>query len=153
MIWKHVCEAGDWPYQVSDTGLVRRIGGHVLSPMWMGKKRKQYAVVSLCKGGKELRRKVHILVLEAFHGPRPAGMLGLHEDDDTRNNAARNLYWGTHSRNADDARHTGSVLSPQQVLDIRARRLTGEGGRKLAGIYGVSEQFICDIHKRRCYDY
>lgn len=54
------------------------------------------------------RRRIHILVLEAFVGPRPEGMLGLHRDDDKSNNAVENLYWGTYSDNAADAVRNGT---------------------------------------------
>lgn len=49
---------------------------------------------------------VHHLVAEAFIGPRPAGLEIRHLDGDSRNNAAANLRYGTHSENElDKVRH------------------------------------------------
>jgi hypothetical protein len=42
------------------------------------------------------------LVLEAFVGPRPYGMLSLHFDDNPKNNSAKNLRWGSPRDNALD---------------------------------------------------
>lgn len=50
---------------------------------------------------------VHMLVLEAFIGPRPEGMWALHWDDDKRNNRLDNLRWGTPSDNNLDAVRNG----------------------------------------------
>ena len=55
-------------------------------------------------------RYVHILVLEAFQGPRPNGLMGLHRDDDTRNCRLDNLRWGTAAENAEDAKANGIVI-------------------------------------------
>ncbi|OKH70800.1 hypothetical protein EB72_24710 [Mycobacterium sp. SWH-M1] len=54
------------------------------------------------------RRLVHRMVLEAFHGPCPPGMVAAHWDDDPRNNAIGNLRWATPSENAYDAVRNGS---------------------------------------------
>lgn len=51
-------------------------------------------------GGPKVREYVHVLVLEAFDGPRPfAGAEGRHLDDDKLNNNHSNLVWGTKSEN------------------------------------------------------
>jgi hypothetical protein len=72
-MWKPI---QGWPYEVSDAGQVRNARtGKILTPMRMGRKRKQYDVVALCHAGKQLRRKVAELVLEAFVSPRPTGKL------------------------------------------------------------------------------
>jgi hypothetical protein len=54
---------------------------------------------------------VHTLVCEAFNGPRPAGHLVLHGDDDPLNPNAGNLRFGTHAENAADARRNRRTAS------------------------------------------
>ena len=43
--------------------------------------------------------KVATLVCEAFNGPRPSGMVCMHIDENSRNNRASNLKWGTQKEN------------------------------------------------------
>jgi hypothetical protein len=64
--------------------------------------------VTLCRDGKTRRLWVHRLVLEAFVGPRPAGMEACHNDGNPVNNVPSNLRWDTKSANAQDrVRHGG----------------------------------------------
>lgn len=58
--------------------------------------------VNLTKNGAQKVRRVHRLVAEAFHGPRPEGMETCHRDGDVTNNHASNLYYGTHKQNMED---------------------------------------------------
>lgn len=45
-------------------------------------------------------RKVHQLVCEAFHGPKPfEGAVVIHKDEDGLNNVPENLKWGTQKEN------------------------------------------------------
>ena len=99
-------------YEVSDKGRVRslprefpRCAGRVLKP---GINHKGHHSVCLSNNGSTKQFRVHILVLEAFVGPRPKGLLGLHLDDDKANNNVENLYWGTYSDNAADAVRNGT---------------------------------------------
>ena len=62
-----------------------------------------------------LRRtfKVHQLVCEAFHGPKPFDdALVLHLDEDPSNNRPENLRWGTHKENQN---------APRALAAFRAR--------------------------------
>lgn len=94
--WKIV--VGFDTYTVSDLGRVRNIKtGKLLKPRC-----DRYPHVALNR----VERTVHILVLEAFVGPRPEGMLGLHGDDDPLNNKLVNLRWGTHEDNQVDRKKT-----------------------------------------------
>lgn len=65
-----------------------------------------YGMVYLCVHGKKLNQHVHLLVLTAFRGPRPAGMVCCHNDGDPTNNRLDNLRWGTQADNLrDQVRH------------------------------------------------
>jgi hypothetical protein len=77
------------------------------------------------------RAHVHWLVLEAFVGPRPRGMLGLHKNDIKSDNDLENLYWGTPSQNMQDRTRNGhadmnrgsdngmTILIEEEVIEIR----------------------------------
>lgn len=54
------------------------------------------------------RRPVSQIVLEAFVGPRPEGMLALHGPSGSLDNTVENLYWGTAQQNADDRKRDGT---------------------------------------------
>ena len=124
----------------------------ILTPMMVGRKGRKRAKVHLCVNGCNTGRMVAHLVAEAFIGPRPVGMLVLHNNGNEQDNRAKNLRYGSYKDNAQDARkhnQTAHLLTLRQVETIRRRRLKGERGRDLAQEFGVSEQYICDIHKGR----
>jgi hypothetical protein len=93
------------------------------------------------------------LVLEHFVGPRPDGMVVLHADNDSANNALPNLSWGTPQNNAAqmamECRGGMQILGPAGVAEVRQRRLNGERGVDLAREFGISQQRVCDIHHGR----
>lgn len=64
--------------------------------------------VALSSNGISRTFRVHHLVLEAFVGPRPAGMEGCHWDDDPANNSVGNLRWDTRSANVHDCIRNGN---------------------------------------------
>ena len=107
-------------YEVSDLGRVRALTrevrtcygtvrvqhGRVLVPQ---NTRKGHLKVTLCPGdGTEQNRFVHVLVCEAFRGPRPPGQETRHLDGDPKNNALVNLKWGTRSENTKDSIRHGT---------------------------------------------
>ena len=95
--WRNV---STWPeYEVSDDGQVRR-SGHLLAqrPNDYG-----YMRVDLWRRPRRASKLVHVLVCEAFHGPRPDGLEARHLNGDQLDNRADNLAWGTRSRNMLDA--------------------------------------------------
>lgn len=88
-------------YEVSDRGRVLSLHrDQLLAPTPHG----AYPGVTLCGRGREKRAKVHVLMLEAFVGPRPEGMVGRHLNDQKSDNRIANLEWGTPAQNREDAR-------------------------------------------------
>lgn len=96
-------------YEVSDHGRVASLP----KPTWPtrrilrpGTERGGYPYVTLRASGRQLHRKIHHLVCEAFNGPRPAGSVTRHLDGDPTNNTPTNLVWGSYSdNNLDMVRH------------------------------------------------
>lgn len=102
--WKPVI---GWPgYDVSSIGRVRSVprilgdgrpaGGVMLRQRRDG---KGYALVDLRSGSRKRTVRVHVLVAEAFIGPRPAGMQILHRKDDHSRNDVRSLRYGSGAEN------------------------------------------------------
>lgn len=106
-------------YEVSDLGRVRsldrtttgarhrKIQGKVLT--LNSSQAGGYHVVGLWRDNKIKNRKVSCLVLEAFVGPRPPGLVARHfPDRDPTNNQLSNLSWATAAQNGRDRRGHGT---------------------------------------------
>lgn len=103
----------------------------------------------------QINRRLHILLLEIFVGPRPAGMYALHRNDRKDDNRFDNLYWGTRADNVRDAHangryyigltHHACKLSDDDVRDIRRRVAAGESHRAVANLYHISRGYVGDI--------
>jgi hypothetical protein len=124
-----------WPgYEASSLGRIRgldlveqcgprmrRRAGRVLK-LRLEKRSGRY-VVALSRNGEQQTRWVHILVAEAFHGPRPEGLLTRHRNDDRLDNRAANLTYGTKSDNWHDAARNGiKGLAVRQEFCNRGHR-------------------------------
>jgi hypothetical protein len=100
-------------YEVSDHGRVRSWqpsskGGPAPRILAQTSSEKGYVGVSLCADGKARSKRVHGLVLLAFVGPRPDGLVTRHLDGDPANNHLSNLAYGTYSENQRDKRRHGT---------------------------------------------
>lgn len=171
--WRAVVDCEGW-YEVSDQGRVRsldrvthrrsasgalytvRLNGRILKQSGKG---DGYPGVQLYggfdRGTPRNRRQVyvHILVCEAFHGPRPDGMEVAHGDGDKMNAAAANLRWATKLENYADKklhgtamtadRSPGAKLSWDLVNEIRS--LSNVKRKELAARYEVSASTIRSI--------
>lgn len=107
-------------YAVSDHGRVRSIDRTVTDKLGRTSRRKgtmlkpghkedgrKYVILQRA-GQSTAYRHVHILVLEAFTGPRPRGLVGCHNDSNAANNHISNLRWDTPSSNVIDAVDAGT---------------------------------------------
>jgi hypothetical protein len=147
-------------YSVSDYGRVRseariverRRGASYSTPTRIRKpsssKDCPYLSLSLSRGGVNVTRYVHDLVLTAFRGPRPPGLEGCHGDGNCTNNRVGNLRWDTRKGNFADKtihgtgtvgeRHPGAKLTDVLVVSLRKRRAEGASFTKLAAEFGVN---------------
>jgi hypothetical protein len=163
--WKRIVWAKD--YEVSEIGRVRswkvnppnKKNKEVLEPRILSTKIGSggYPCVSLISddGVKKLSN-VHVLVAEAFLGPRPKGMVVCHKNDKKDDCRLINLEYGTHSYNKKQAiqngvapygeRHPQSKLSDDDVITIKKmldeKELTH---RQIGDIFGVSRFTIGSI--------
>lgn len=120
------------------------------------RKRGGYLYVSLRKNGKIATRCVHLLVAEAFIGPRPPGAHTCHRNGDPTDAHAVNLRYDTPRGNAMDKvphgthrrgeRSSTSKLTEDDVRFIRGSEL---GEKELASIFGVSRSLIGLIKRRQ----
>ena len=149
----------DFPgYFVSDLGRVRSdrySKSRYLKGCPMKRKNCRYIQVTLRRDGKNFKRYVHTLVLEAFVGKRPKGLVCRHKDDNPSNNCLSNLCWGTQQENMRDAIESGShsclaqrKLTQEQVTIILTSK---KSCRKLAQQFGCSHFIVWAIRKGKRY--
>lgn len=140
-------------YRISDEGRVIGPKGFVLSPTLNS---SGYPALSITEDGKRKSKRVHVMVLETFVGPRPHGAVACHNDGDRQNNRLGNLRWGTPEENTLDMIKHGrtrapfrpSILSESDVLQIKKEYVPHSkthNGLVLAKKYGVSRSAIYGI--------
>jgi hypothetical protein len=156
-------------YEASDLGRVRRVAAWANRPgrrplpdaalkPWPD--RWGYQRLILFKNGQKHHCSVHEVVLEAFVGPRPAGLKCNHKDGDKANNLLSNLEWVTSSENDRHAfalglrtslrgeQYWNAKLTWQQVREIR--RLVGSEPIKVtAARFGISPNTVSNIRRGR----
>lgn len=166
--WKIV--AGFTGYEVSSHGWVRTYrpvngrGPFLREPREINPRAitgKPYLRVTLTNNdGRQVTRRVHILVLETFIGPRPTQEHQTrHLDGNHKNNRLDNLLWGTVQENSDDRLAHGTQvrgekvgiakLTEQQVQEIKAAIPFWKKGMatSFANKFGVGRTAITEIRK------
>jgi len=136
-------------YEVSNYGRVRswyKWNGkpvpRISKPQLIGIKTNVYLGTSLSKNGKAFTKKTHILVLEAFVGPRPKGYQACHNDGDNLNPHIDNLRWGTVKSNMDDQIKHGIRPKPVENEVTILRRKMDITQEKLGELIGVSHETV-----------
>lgn len=178
----------DYPgYEASSTGLIKSTARiafrlHMGTPthqpikerilsQWIRKDKNGRPVclmtgVSL-KGINSVAR-VHRLILSAFVGPCPEGLVTCHNNGDPTDNRLENLRWDTEKSNSADAISHGtyrkppvlrgksnhkSKLNEETVLAIRSAPRNRGIQSVLANKYGVSRATICSVLQRRSWNW
>lgn len=154
-------------YEVSSKGRVRSVSrtatyitgkraivrGRVLS-----QSRRQGKCNTICLMDADGARKtmpIHRLVLNAFVGPRPGGMVCCHNNGNPHDNRLKNLRWDTQTNNHLDKRRHGTAawgernpqakLTRNQVVEIRERVAAGELQRVVGAEFGVTQPTVSEI--------
>lgn len=99
---------------------------------------------------------VHVMVCEAFHGPRPEGMHAAHHNGIRTDNRAENLSWKTAEQNERDKREHGVALLGERhhqhklsEEEVKVIRNSPQRGSVLAERYGVSQTTISSVRHRK----
>jgi hypothetical protein len=115
----------------------------------------RYATVNLSDGsGKHHCKSLHVVILLAFKGPCPPGMVAAHNNGKARDCRIENLRWDTQKENVADKRRHGThlcgnrlswtKLTAEQVREIRS--LIGSVSlREIGRRYGVTRHNIASI--------
>lgn len=165
-------------YEVSSKGSIRRVDatvpvtrngksfvinrrGHIMKPCTS--KRTGYMLVQLSAFGKVSCKSVHVLVCEAFHGPRPIGFDCAHLDGTRTNNASDNLSWVSKSENQSHRVMHGTdnrgenayqaKLNEQMVLEVRRLKAAGKPIRQIATDMGITYHSAYDAASRRSWSH
>jgi hypothetical protein len=157
-VWKHIPEYRG--YQASNLGRIRSfwiqvresgrrgyrsvIGAEprILKPRLTD---RGYLKINLRHdSGKIKTPRVHQLVLAAFVGPKPPGMVACHKHSPRSNNAIGNLRWSTQKSNLQDAGHKGTkkVLSREQLDELVRLEKQGVSRADLAIRFNVGRPSI-----------
>lgn len=124
-------------YEVSDLGRVRswhpwrgqEVPRHLHLSDWGG----GYVGVALYVNGRSSTKRLHNLVMLAFRGPRPSGLVTRHIDGNPANTVLGNLTYGTYSENELDAVALGTHVQARKTHCPRGHEydyLDNTGGRR-----------------------
>lgn len=154
-------------YDVSDQGQVRSLACTLIGKGRWGKatyhkkemiltpiQKQRYLVVSLHKDFVKRQYHIHRLVMAAFIGPLPEGMVTRHLNGNELDNRLANLTYGTPRENEDDKIRHGKLkgenhpthkLNNEDIIKIRRKRMDGKKLNEISQEFGVSMTSISRI--------
>ncbi len=147
----------DWPYLISDTGLVKSIRtGHTRDRSYV--RVDGYLSITLLNNGHRKQFCIHRLVCAAFHGDPPSELHeAAHNNGNKLDNRDCNLRWATRAENIDDIVLHGTQrgisngnckLSEEDVLRIRYLCSAGIKQIIIAKCFGIEQPYVSAIHRR-----
>lgn len=147
---------GDGKFEVSDHGEIRKTATKALVKLTAND--RGYLCCGVAYEGVRKVRKVHIMVAEAFIGPRPEGQELAFSDGVKSNCRLSNLSYATPKKHAEDRIRNGTVppsakLTADQVREMR--QLISERVRfaDIAARYGVSYGTVKKVSSRLTWDH
>lgn len=164
--WRDI-EGYEGLYQVSDSGLVRRVRplrGVPNTLIVPGKNTKGYIHVTLSKNDKKTTYDIHRLVAKAFLGePTDANPHVNHKDGDKTNNRLSNLEWTDYYKNMEHAdkvlgafpfrgeAHPMAKINQADADKIRELAKNGIPTRDIAKRYSLGASYVSGIISGRCW--
>lgn len=144
-------------YEISDAGRVKSLarvdarGRNRLKERFLSPSEGVggYLRVNLRKGGRQTKKLVHRLVLEAFVGPCPPGKECRHMDGNPKNSRVENLKWGTKSENALDRTIHGTDPQARRTHCPRGHALVSPNLVAWAAKNGRRTCLACDRARSR----
>lgn len=155
-------------YEVSDMGFVRRlvfVNGNTNKPyahprvLKRNKVSTGYLSVDLCKDNTVTKHAIHRMVLTAFVGPCPTGMIAAHGNGNPTDPRLANLRWATWSENETDKflhgtdtrgqKNPAAKITEDDVLAIREWRRFGGSLADIGAMFGISRTQVCAIARGR----
>jgi hypothetical protein len=140
--WKVIYSAPD--YKISNLGNVKnRITG---KPIRTHTDYSGYLKVSLRSNrGKQINKRIHVLVAEAFSNGGRSGDFVYHIDQDKTNNDISNLRWMTQSDYVMHKMQTGEMKRPGYTTAVRIRMV--ETGAMFSSINECAR--VLGVHTRK----
>ena len=116
--------------------------------------------VRLARDGSAFTKMVHQLVLEAFVGPRPDGLIACHGPRGQWCNELSNLSWGTYSQNnnadrlRDGTDHRGEKgpMTKLTQSQVDAIRIDSRFQSEIAKDYGIKQPQVSRIKNTICWN-
>lgn len=147
--WRPVVGFGD-RYLISSLGRVWScVSEKMLAPRIRGQRGKGYPFVIIRKesAGQNINKSVHIMVAEAFIGPRPEGLFVSHLDGNSHNPAAANLIYETCTENNRRKRGHGTSRGLRKLTREQAREVyrTFRSGCRWNGAAALAEKFGVNV--------
>lgn len=135
-VWREIEVLGR-TYRVSNLGGITNADGSYKAKT---PQRNGYELVNFCAPGRRRKAvRIHVLVAEAFIGPRPPGKMVRHLDDIKSHNNLSNLAYGTHKENSDDSRLNGT----RAIGEVNGHsKLTNEAVVALRQLRGLMPQTV-----------
>lgn len=130
-------------YRVSDQGNVWScLTNHLLHQQPTRRGRLQVTLVPATGKANKRTLSVYRLVLEAFVGPCPEGMVACHYNDIPDDNRLENLRWATHSDNMRDRVRNGNDRNANKTHCPRGHEYSNTNTR--IGALGGRVCKVCD---------